>query len=126
MRILLDMVSTARRQSEVRKVDDKIVVQYRNDEYGCWVFAAYEPTALGAGTHFTVTTFDGFEGWYGAMGQRRGIQAASAAGSYETWRAALEAECYEVILKAFPEAGRGIRGGGEIELELPYEAEVVA
>jgi hypothetical protein len=110
--------------NEDRTTSNGIVVQrFRILSTQCVVYRAYERTIGGAfGSHQTVTTIDGE--WYGTLHSRRDDSTYRhlAGGSDERIAAvrahynATDAEAYEAILAAFPDAASGKRNDGDIEI----------
>jgi hypothetical protein len=107
--------------SEWKRIGDKLVHKYSIAGAAVLVFTVYEPSSL-CGMHSTKTSHEG--AWVGELCTRElpiEIEAMKPFSDEryqwaQTWRLSLEAECYALIVLAFPEANGGTRRKGEIEI----------
>jgi hypothetical protein len=120
--------------NETRRIGDFRIHRYNIIGTNLWVYDVYEPTAaprIGNGFgHSTFTSNNMFSeskhAWFGKLGTRRltpeldALPAMSAARSEAVQKFHNDQydEAYRLIMEAFPEAAKGHRSMGSIEIQV--------
>jgi len=118
----------AAKLDEYRSVGDVIVNRFRIIGTRTLVYQALErwSSENGIGSHSSLTSVDGRDGWYGRVGTKRlpaNLDALPAMtqerfDAVDAWHGQEYDRAYAAIIAAYPEAEGGRRRMGEIEITV--------